>query len=82
MSTLEHLDPQGNVNFHWVSWTELNEWLSSLNGNTVTIKLPGGLNQGNVIRELEDRRKGEASGGVHQLSIAVARHDLGKGKDW
>lgn len=92
MSTLEYLDPQGNVNFYLVSWTKLNEWLSSLNGNTLTLKLlngnkitpilPDGLNRGNVIRELEDRRKGKVGGGLRRVTNAVARHDLGKGKDW
>jgi hypothetical protein len=83
MSTLDYLDPQGNVNFYVVGWTKLNEWLSSLNGNShITGELPKGLNRGNVIRELEDRLDGNVGGGLRRLTNAVTRNDLGEGKDW
>jgi hypothetical protein len=83
MSTLDYLDPQGNVNFYIVSWTKLNEWLSFLNGNPhIAGEPPKGLNRGDVIRELEERYNGNVGGGLRRLTNAVARNDLGEGKDW
>lgn len=77
MSTLEYLDPDGTVNFSFVSWVTLNDWLSKLNGNThVNHKLPNGVNRGKVIEELE--RRGTSSGNI----LDKFQQARGFGKDW
>mmetsp|Transcript_45479 Transcript_45479/g.67564 ORF Transcript_45479/g.67564 Transcript_45479/m.67564 type:complete len:621 (-) Transcript_45479:249-2111(-) len=81
MSTLEYLDPGGNVNFTLVPWKVLNNWLSALNGNThATNAPPEYLNRGKVIEELVFRRDK-----LYRIRKNVGRllgRDLGFGKDW
>jgi hypothetical protein len=81
-NTLGYLDGEGKVNFYLVDWSTLNQWLSALNGNTnIDIKLPEGLNRGDVIRELQERYKGKGDS-LRRIVSTMARVSLGHHKDW
>jgi len=82
MSTLEYLDPNRAVNFTFVPWTLLNEWLSALNGSTYEAgKLRDGVNRGKVIEELESRMK-KKTNEVLAKSMHLFGRDRGHGMDW
>ena len=82
MSTLEYLDGQGSVkSFGLVPWDTLNSWLSSLNGSSAeVVALPGGINRGKVLEELEARRKREDT--LVDGALRLFHFDRGFGKDW
>jgi DNA polymerase III delta prime subunit len=83
MSTLEYLDSAGTVNFRLVHWEALNEWLSSLNGNThIKAVLPNGVNRGKVVQELEDRHKKKKGAFVEPVVTFVAGGSRGHGNSW
>lgn len=84
MSELKYLDGNGCVtNFGFVPWLKLNEWLSRLNGaKWVEQTLPKGMNRGNIIEELEQRRKKTGYSFTEGAVRFVARLDRGYGKDW
>jgi hypothetical protein len=79
--TLDYLDPDGTVNYTYVPWGTLNNWLSILNGFPHSvIDLPSGVNRGKVIDELESRRS--KASGVVAFGARLVGRDLGYGADW
>lgn len=75
MASLEYLDEEGTVNFLFVPWKLLNNWLSELNGNPHVHELRDGVNRGKVIEELQNRK--------HQSSTFMeVVFSRGYGKDW
>lgn len=77
MSDLEYLDAEGTVNFRFVPWQTLNDWLSELNGcHYVTGTLREGVNRGKVIEELNSRRN-MTPGFLDRLAL-----NRGYGEDW
>jgi hypothetical protein len=81
MSTLEYLDRDGSVNFTFVPWDAINNWLSELNGNPHVVRsLREGVNRGKVIAELESRRTRERR--FLDGALQAVGRDRGYSRDW
>lgn len=71
------------ANFGFVPWQKLNEWLSLLNGaKWIAQTLPKGMNRGDIILELEHRRKKTGMSITDGALRIVAGVNRGYGQDW